>query len=37
VLVMHGRTDAQPDDIVHLAVDAAKAHVFGGATGQRLT
>jgi multiple sugar transport system ATP-binding protein len=37
VLVMHGRTDAQPDDTVHLAVDAAKAHVFDGATGQRLT
>ena len=37
VLVMHGRTDARPDDTVHLAVDAGKAHVFDGVSGQRLT
>jgi multiple sugar transport system ATP-binding protein len=35
-LVMHGRTDAQPDDTVHLRLDAAKAHVFDGRSGQRL-
>ena len=36
VLVMHGRTDVQPDQTVHLAVDAAKAHVFDAASGRRL-
>ncbi|WP_284614350.1 ABC transporter ATP-binding protein [Aquabacterium humicola] len=36
-LVMHGRTDAKPDDIVHLAIDGAKAHVFDSAGGQRLS
>jgi multiple sugar transport system ATP-binding protein len=36
VLVMHGRTDVQPDQTVHLAVDAQKAHAFDAATGQRL-
>ena len=35
-LVMHGRTGARPDDTVHLAIDPAMAHVFDGATGQRL-
>jgi multiple sugar transport system ATP-binding protein len=35
-LVMHGRTNAQPGDTVHLAVDAAKVHVFDGQSGQRL-
>jgi multiple sugar transport system ATP-binding protein len=35
-LVMHGRTAAQPDEAVHLALDAAKAHVFDSATGKRL-
>ena len=33
VLVMHGRTRAQPDDTVYLAVDAARAHVFDGTPG----
>jgi multiple sugar transport system ATP-binding protein len=37
VLVMHGRTDARPDDTVHLSVDAEKAHVFDGVSGARLT
>jgi multiple sugar transport system ATP-binding protein len=37
VLVMHGRTTAQPDDIVHLAIDASKTHVFDAANGQRLS
>ena len=36
VVVMHGRTTAQPDDIVHLALDAEKAHVFDAANGARL-
>ena len=36
VLVMHGRTAAQPDDTVHLAIDPAVAHVFDGASGARL-
>ena len=36
IVVMHGRTSAQPDDTVYLAVDAAKAHVFDGKSGQRL-
>ena len=36
-LVLHGRTQARPDDTVHLAVDAAKAHLFDAHSGQRLT
>jgi multiple sugar transport system ATP-binding protein len=36
ILVMHGRTDAQPGQTVHLAIDGAKAHVFNGQGGQRL-
>jgi multiple sugar transport system ATP-binding protein len=36
ILVMHGRTEARPDDTVYLAIDAAKAHVFDGSNGQRL-
>ena len=35
-LVMHGRTDVRPEQTVHLAVDAEKAHVFDAASGQRL-
>ncbi len=35
-VVMHGRTSAQPDQTVHLAVDAAKAHVFDGGSGKRI-
>ncbi len=35
-LVLHGRTNAQPGDTVHLAIDGAKAHVFDGQGGQRL-
>ncbi len=35
-LVLHGRTAARPGDTVHLAIDAAKAHVFDGRSGQRL-
>lgn len=36
VIVLHGRTAAQPDDTVYLGLDPAKAHVFDGASGQRL-
>ncbi|MEY4436069.1 MAG: sn-glycerol-3-phosphate transporter ATP-binding protein UgpC [Pseudomonadota bacterium] len=36
VLVMHGRTDVKPNDTVYLQFNAAKAHVFDGATEQRL-
>jgi len=36
ILVMHGRTDAQPGQTVHLAIDGAMAHVFDGQGGQRL-
>ncbi len=36
VLVMHGRTDVQPNDTVYLQFDPAKAHVFDGQTEQRL-
>jgi multiple sugar transport system ATP-binding protein len=36
VLVMHGRTAAQPGDTVQLSLDAASAHVFDGESGLRL-
>jgi multiple sugar transport system ATP-binding protein len=36
VLVMHGRTGVQPDEAVHIAIEAAKAHVFDAASGARL-
>ncbi|MEK8051289.1 sn-glycerol-3-phosphate ABC transporter ATP-binding protein UgpC [Ideonella sp. DXS22W] len=36
VVVMHGRTAAQPDDTVHLQFDPVKAHVFDGKSQQRL-
>jgi multiple sugar transport system ATP-binding protein len=36
VVVIHGRTQAQPDEIVHLTMDGGKAHVFDGASGQRI-
>jgi multiple sugar transport system ATP-binding protein len=36
-LVMHGRTPAKPDDTVHLAIEAAHAHVFDRASGRRLS
>ena len=36
VLVMHGRTAAQPDETVYLNVNAAKAHVFDAGDGKRL-
>lgn len=36
ILVMHGRTSARPDDIVHLEIAQTKAHVFDDASGQRM-
>ncbi|MDE2614882.1 MAG: sn-glycerol-3-phosphate ABC transporter ATP-binding protein UgpC [Burkholderiales bacterium] len=36
IVVMHGRANVAPDHQVHLALDAAKVHVFDGASGQRL-
>lgn len=36
IAVIHGRTLARPDDVVHLHIDAGKAHVFDGASGRRL-
>ena len=36
VVVLHGRTAAQPDDTVYLQIDTAKTHVFDGASGNRL-
>ena len=36
VLVMHGRTDAQPEDWVYLGLDPSKAHVFDARSGARL-
>ena len=36
VVVTHGRTNVQPDDTVHLRVEARHAHVFDAGTGQRV-
>jgi multiple sugar transport system ATP-binding protein len=36
VVVLHGRTAVQPDDLVRLNIAAGKAHVFDGASGNRL-
>ena len=36
VVVMHGRTAVQPDDVVHLQIAAEKTHVFDGASEQRI-
>lgn len=36
IVVMHGRTEAQPDDLVGLEISAAKAHVFDSVSGVRL-
>jgi multiple sugar transport system ATP-binding protein len=36
IVVIHGRTSAQPDDIVHLAIAPGKSHVFDDAGGERL-
>ncbi len=36
ILVMHGRTNVQPDDIVTIEIDPLKAHIFDEASGNRL-
>jgi len=36
IIVLHGRTDAQPGDTVHLELDAASAHLFDAGSGKRL-
>ena len=36
ILVMHGRTQAQPDASVYLSVDAEKAHLFDAQSGTRI-
>lgn len=36
VVVMHGRTLAQPDDTIYLSLDPAAAHVFDAGSGARL-
>jgi multiple sugar transport system ATP-binding protein len=36
VVVMHGRTSAQPDDTVYLYIDPSKAHMFDSSSGARL-
>jgi len=36
VVVIHGRTQAQPGDPVHLEFDVAKSHVFDATSGLRL-
>jgi multiple sugar transport system ATP-binding protein len=36
VVVIHGRTDVQPDQTVHLAIESAKSHVFDVGSGARL-
>jgi multiple sugar transport system ATP-binding protein len=35
-LVMHGRTNAQPDEVIHLDIDPVKSHLFDGVSGQRI-
>jgi multiple sugar transport system ATP-binding protein len=37
VVVLHGRTSAQPDDTIFLSLDAAKAHVFDSGSRLRLS
>jgi multiple sugar transport system ATP-binding protein len=37
VFVMHGRTQAKPDDTVWLAIEGAKTHLFDGLSGLRLS
>jgi multiple sugar transport system ATP-binding protein len=36
VVVMHGRTKVQPDDVVRLNIAGAASHLFDGATGRRI-
>ena len=36
IVVIHGRTDAKPDDVIRLNIDASKTHLFDAKSGQRL-
>ena len=36
VVVLHGRTEVRPDDMVGLQIDGAKAHLFDQGSGKRL-
>jgi multiple sugar transport system ATP-binding protein len=36
VIVLHGRTNVQPDDIVGLLIKTDKVHLFDGATEKRI-
>ena len=36
IVVIHGRTEAQPDDEIRLEIDASKTHLFDATTGRRL-
>ena len=36
IVVLHGRTEVKPDDIVGLAIDGAKAHLFDTGSGLRI-
>jgi multiple sugar transport system ATP-binding protein len=36
VVVLHGRTAAQPDDIISLIIKTEKVHLFDGASEKRL-
>ena len=36
IVVIHGRAQAQPDDVIRLEIDAAKTHLFDSQTGKRL-
>jgi multiple sugar transport system ATP-binding protein len=36
IVVLHGRTEAKPDDRIGLVIDAAKAHLFDEGSGQRV-
>ncbi len=36
VVVIHGRTNAQPDDLIRLQIDAEKTHLFDHSTTKRL-
>jgi len=37
IVVIHGRTQAQPGDTVYLGIDPASAHLFSAQDGKRLT
>jgi multiple sugar transport system ATP-binding protein len=36
VVVLHGRTDVQPDDIIGLVIKTEKVHLFDGANEKRI-